>query len=306
MATRTDDSRNYFDPRQLSELRGLKLRARRIMEGLVAGLHRSPFHGFSVEFAEHREYAPGDDVRHIDWRVFGRTDRFYVRRFEQETNFDCCLLVDCSESMQFRSDLAALTKFEYGQLLATALAWLIIRQRDRAAVALFDDEIREHVAASAAPAHLHRLIAVMSDAKQDRPSAIGNAIHQLANRLNRRSVVIVISDLFEPLDSVDGALKHLRHRGHDASLVQVIDPAEQDFPYDHPTRFCGLESMNDHAIDPRALAKAYRHEFEAFQRSMGAAARRLGIDHTLIRSDTSLDHAVTKALTARRALAGSG
>lgn len=305
MRPKAGASRNYFDPEVLSELRGLELRARRVMEGLVAGLHKSPFQGFSVEFAEHREYAPGDDIRHIDWRVFGRTDRHYVRTFEQETNFDCYVVIDSSESMQFKADDEALTKLEYAQLVAVALGWLVVRQRDSAGLAVFDKNVAELVAPSNAAAHVHRLIEVLATARTDRPSAIGSSLHELARRIGRRSVVVVLSDFFEEHDSMQTGLRHLRHAGHDVSLLQVVDAAEEDFPFDQPTLFRGMESLADHAVDPRSLAKAYRDEFAQHQHELQFACKRLGIDHTLARTGEPLDAAIRRCLRSRRQSPGA-
>ncbi len=305
MRPKAGDSRNYFDPRVLSELGGLELRARRIMEGLVAGLHKSPFQGFSVEFAEHREYSPGDDFRHIDWRVFGRTDRYYVRTYEQETNFDCYIVVDSSESMQFQSEPSALSKFEYSQMLAVALGWLVLRQRDSAGLCLFDREVCDMVPTSNAPAHIHRMIESIDTARTSEVSAIGSSLHSLTRRLPRRGVVVVLSDLFEEHDTLLGGLKNLRHAGHDVSLVQIVDPAEQDFPFDGPTLFRGMESLADHSVDPRSLAKAYREEFAAFQKQLRFSCQRQGIDHTLVRTEESVDTAIARCLRARRLLAGA-
>ncbi len=305
MRPKAGDSRNYFDPNVLSELGGLELRARRVMEGVVAGLHKSPFQGFSVEFAEHREYAPGDDIRHIDWRVFGRTDRYYVRTYEQETNFDCYIVVDSSESMQFQSDNSPLSKFEYAQILSVALAWLVVRQRDAAGLTLFDREVTETIPTANAPAHLHRLISAVDSARTTETSEIGSSLHSLARRLPRRGVVLVLSDLFEEHDRLVSGLKHLRHAGHDISLLQIVDPAEQDFPYDSPTLFRGMESLDSHSVDPRSLAKAYREEFDEFQNRLRFSCQRLGIDQTLVRTNEPVDHAIARCIRARRQLAGS-
>lgn len=305
MRPKAGGSRNYFDPRVLSELRGLELRARRIMEGLVAGLHKSPFQGFSVEFAEHREYSPGDDFRHIDWRVFARTDRYYVRTYEQETNFDCYVVVDSSESMQFKSDDSAVSKFEYAQLLAVALGWLVLRQRDGAGLCLFDREVTDFVPPSNAPAHLHRIIDMLDVARTSEASAIGSSLHSLTRRLPRRGVIMVLSDLFEEHDALIGGLKNLRHAGHDVSLLQLVDAVEQEFPYDSPTMFRGMESLADHAVDPRSLAKAYREEFNSFQKQLRFSCQRQGIDHTLVQTKEPIDTAIARSLRARRQLAGA-
>ena len=302
MRPKAGDSRNFFDPKVLSELRGLELRARRIMEGLVAGLHKSPFQGFSVEFAEHREYAPGDDYRHIDWRVFARTDRHYVRTYEQETNFDCYVVVDSSESMQFQSEETGVNKYEYAQLLAVAIGWLVLRQRDSAGLCVFDREITNFVPTSNAAAHVHRMIETFDGARTKESSAIGSCLHALSRRLPRRAVVVVVSDLFDDQEQLTSGLKLLKHGGHDVSLLQVVDPAEQDFLYDSPTLFRGMESLDSHSVDPRSLATAYREEFESQQKQLRSACHNLGVDHTLLRTEETIDAALTRCLRARRLL----
>jgi len=305
MRPKAGDSRNFFDPKVLSELRGLELRARRVMEGLVAGLHKSPLQGFSVEFAEHREYAPGDDIRHIDWRVFGRTDRHYVRTYEQETNFDCYVVIDSSESMQFKAADESLNKLDYAQLVAIALGWLVVRQRDSAGLAVFDETVSELVAPSNAAAHVHRLVDVLATVRSDRPSGIGSSLHELSRRLARRSVVVVLSDFFEEPELLRSGLRHLRHAGHDVSLLQVVDRVEENFPYEQPTLFRGMESLSDHAVDPRSLAKAYREEFTDHQHALRFACQRLGVDHTLARTHEPIDAVINRCLRARRQTLGT-
>jgi uncharacterized protein (DUF58 family) len=295
---------DYLLPETLARLQGLSLKARLIVEGYVAGLHRSPYQGFSVEFAEHREYVPGDDLRYVDWKVYGKSDRIYLKQFEEETNFACYLLLDTSESMQYRSEGAAMSKLDYARHVAAALAYLVIRQQDAAGLATFDTSVTQFVRASSRPAHLKQLFHVMEMAPASGETSVGPIFHDLAERIKKRGLVIILSDLFDDPQSILLGLKHFRHRRHDVSVMQIIDPAEQDFPFEDPTLFKGLEHLPEQMTDPRALQKAYRREFEAFLRVIRSGCRDLQMEHVLLRTDRPLDAALTSFLTARMARAG--
>ena len=214
------ESLTSIDPRTLAEIKGLRLRARHLVEGYVAGLHRSPYRGFSIEFAEHRDYAPGDDLRYVDWKVFGRSDKVYLKQYEDETNLLCYLVLDVSESMTYKSRSAALSKLEYAQCLAAALAWLVLRQQDAAGLAMFDDQIRAMVRPAGNPSHLEQILQAMENATAGKRTAIGPIFHELAQRLSKRGVVVVLSDFFDDTRSLVAGLKHFRHRRHDVMLLQ--------------------------------------------------------------------------------------
>jgi uncharacterized protein (DUF58 family) len=299
-----DDSRTYFDPLTLAKLAGLDLKARRIVEGYVSGLHRSPYAGFSVEFAEHREYAPGDDVRYLDWKVFGKTDRFYLKRFEEETNFACHLLLDASESMRYQSAAAAFSKLEYAKLVAAAVGYLVVHQQDAVGLATFDKSLTRWLAPSSRAAQLKQLVHVLEQTQPQGETAIGPILHEAAERIQRRGVVLILSDLFDDPKSVISGLKHFRHSRHDVTVLHVIDPAEQDFPFDDATRFRGLEGLPSQSVDPRTLKRAYQAEFEAFLREIGRGCRDLQIDHVLLRTDRPLDVALRSFLIQRTQRAG--
>ena len=291
--------RDYLDPQTLARLQGLQLRARLIVEGYTSGVHRSPFHGFSVEFAEHREYAPGDDLRYLDWKVFGRTDKYYLKQFEEETNLVCHLLLDTSESMRYKSEAAALSKLEYAQCAAAALAYLILHQQDSVGLVTFDREIRTLVRASSNPSHLKQLLHVMEQAAAERKTATGPIFHDLAERLKKRGIVIVLSDLFDDVDSMMTGLKHFRHRRHEVVLMHVLDPAEVDFPFEQITLFRGLEQLPDVLAEPRALRKAYLAEFGRYLRKLKTGCRMHGIDYVLLRTDQSLEVVLSSYLASR-------
>ena len=299
-----DDYRKYFDPQTLAKLAGLDLKARLIVEGYLTGLHKSPYSGFSVEFAEHREYSPGDDVRYVDWKVFGKTDRFYLKRFEEETNFACHLLLDASESMSYRSKGAAVSKLEYAQYVAASLAHLVIRQQDAVGLSTFNTSVTRFLGPSSQPAHLKQLVHVMEHTHAGGETALGPIFHDLAERIRKRGLVIILSDLFDDVGTLLSGLKHFRHRWHDVSVMQVIDPAEQDFPFEDPTRFRGLEGLPEQNAEPRALRRAYQAEFENFLKQVRGVCGDLRMDYVLLRTDRPLDIALRSFLTRRMQRAG--
>ncbi len=294
-----ESSLKYLDPQTLAKLQGLELRARLIVEGYVSGVHRSPYHGFSIEFAEHREYAQGDDLRFVDWKVYGKTDKFYLKQYEEETNLVSYLLVDTSESMRYQSEAAAMSKLEYAQCVAGALAYLVLQQQDSVGMVTFDNEIRALVRASSNPSHLKQLLHVMENTRPERKTNTGPIFHDLAERLKKRGVVVILSDLFDDVNSMLAGLKHFRHRRHEVILFHVLDPAELDFPFRQMTLFKGMEQLPDVLADPRALREAYLKEFGAFVQAVKKGCRAQHIDYVPLRTDQSLEIALSSYLASR-------
>ena len=288
-----------LDPESVARLQGLELRARYIVDGFLSGQHRSPYRGQSVEFAEHREYAAGDDLRYVDWKLFGKTDRVYLKQFEAETNLFCYLLVDSSESMQYRGPGAAMSKFEYAQCLAAALAHLIIRQRDSVGLATFDDQLQHFVAASSNPAHLDGLIHVMTQAATRGKSNLARSFEGVAARLERRGVTVVISDLLGSADSLLVGLKRLRHRRHEVIVLQVLDPAELEFPFQRATLFRGLEALPEVLAEPHGVRTAYLAALGRFLEAVQSTCRMCQADYQLARTDQPLDAPLRRLLTSR-------
>lgn len=288
-----------LDPRTLADLQGLGLKARLIVEGYLSGLHRSPYHGFAAEFTEHREYVPGDDLRYVDWKVYGKSDRYYLKQFEEETNFACYLVLDTSESMAYRSDEAAVSKLEYAQYIAAALAHLIVQQKDAVGLVTFDRSVTQFVRASSQASGLQQLFHVMDRSPATGDSAMGPVFHDLAERIKKRGLIVILSDFFDEMDDMVLGLKHFHHRRHDVSLLQVIDPAEQSFPFENPTLFKGLEELSEQLIEPRSLRDAYLREFESFLSGLRRCARDLKMDHVLMRTDAPLDVALSGFLQSR-------
>ena len=293
-------AQNYLDPKTLARLEGLQLRARLIVEGYVAGVHRSPFHGFSIEFAEHREYTPGDDLRYLDWKALGRTDKYYLKQFEEETNLICHLLLDTSESMSYRGPQAAMSKLEYAKCAAAALAYLVLQQQDSVGLATFDREIRSLVRPSSNPSHMKELLHVMERAEAERKTATGSIFHELAERFKKRGIVVILSDLFDDVGAILAGLKHFRHRRHEVILMHVLDPAELDFPFRQTTLFRGLEDLPQLLVEPLALRRAYLDEFNKFLHRVKEGCRKHRIDYVCLRTDQSLEVVLSSYLASRR------
>lgn len=269
----------------------LEVTAANLVEGAISGLHRSPYHGFSVEFAQHREYTWGDELKHVDWKVFARSDRFYVKQYEEETNLQAVVMLDSSESMLFKGDDAAVSKYEYGATLAAGLAFLLLRQQDSIGLTLFDEQVRQRLPISAHPAQLRRMLQVMADVEIHGESGPTQVFHQLAEEMRRRGVVFIVSDLFMPTEEVLEGIRHLRHRRHEVVVLHVLDHAELTFPYQDNTRFEGLENLPHLLSDPRSLRDAYLEEFNAFREAVEGGCQNARADYVLV--DTSLPPAQT-------------
>jgi uncharacterized protein (DUF58 family) len=282
----------------------LELRARYIVDCYLSGKHRSAHRGHSVEFTEHREYSIGDDLRYVDWKVFGKTDKVYLKQFEAETNLYCHLLVDVSESMCYQSDSAALSKLEYGQCLAAALGYVVLRQRDSVSLATFDDEVRQVVRESSNPAHLRQLTAVLDQADPCRKSQLGGVLHELSKRLLHRGVVVIISDLLGDVDSLLSGLKHLRHERHELLVLHLLDPAEVDFPFQRTTLFQGLEALPEVLTEPRGVRRAYLAALDDFLERIQAGCRSLQVDYRLVQTNEPFDATLRHLLTSRSARRG--
>ncbi|MBX7075345.1 MAG: DUF58 domain-containing protein [Pirellulales bacterium] len=298
-----ENYQKYLSPQTLASIQGLELRARLIVEGYVSGVHHSPYHGLSIEFAEHREYVPGDDLRYVDWKVFGKTDKVYLKQFETETNLVTYLVLDTSESMRYQSSGAALSKLEYAKTAAAALAYLVLQQQDSIGLATFDSELRTVVRPSSNSSHLKQILHVMEETAPQRKTATGAILHDLAERFKKRGLVVVFSDLFDNLTATLAGLKHLRHRRHDVIVFHVLDPAELDFPFERVTLFKGMEQLPEVVADPRSIRKAYLEEFGKFVRSVELGCRHQRIDYVQLRTDQPLDLALSSYLASRMAKA---
>ena len=293
------DYKRYLDPKVLAKISGLELRARLLVEGYFSGLHRSPFCGASVEFADYRQYVQGDDFRHIDWKVYARTDKHYIKQYEQETNMTCVLVVDCSESMSYRSDRAPMAKHGYATSIAAALAYLALRQQDSVGLVLFDEQITAYVRPSNHPAHwkvlLHELVGATGPGK----TSIRAVLDDVADRVGRRCMVVVISDLFDDAAEILAGLKHLRYRRNETLVFNVWDPAELTFPFAGPTRFEGLEATDTLLTEPRLLRRRYLAEVEHFIAHLRRGCREMQVDYEVFDTAGALDTAISAYLATR-------
>ena len=271
-----------------------------VVEGYVAGMHPSPYHGFSVEFAEHREYVPGDDIRHVDWKVWSKTDKLYLKQYEEETNLLMYLLLDTSESMSYASG-NNVTKLQYAQFIVAALAYMILQQQDSVGLVVYDDAVRRYLKPAGQPSQLKELLHLLDVTPAREKSDLGLVFNDLAERFKKRGIVVVFSDLFDDAARIMTGLKHFRHRRHEVIIFHILDPAEIDFPFRDPTLFKGLEGMADIMTDPYALKRAYQAELQSFLREMEKGCRMVDIDYVPLRTDQSLDIPLTSYLASRSA-----
>ena len=251
------DSARYLDPAVIARIQRLDLRTRLIVEGFISGLHRSPYQGFSVEFAQHREYVPGDDVRHIDWKVFARSDRYYIKQYEEETNLRCVFLVDVSESMKYGG--TRLTKYDYAASITASLALLLLRQQDAVGLCTFDEDLRTVLPPSARTGHINSIVHVLEEDSRRllAKTSLEHICHKVAEKLDHRGMVCIVSDLLEDEDGLLRGLRRLVHRGHDVMVLHVMDASELTFPFQGNTRFRGMEASGDLIAEPRSLREGY-------------------------------------------------
>lgn len=298
-------SMHLLDPARLNELVGLELKARLIVEGYLSGSHRSPFRGFSVEFAEHREYVPGDDLRYVDWKVYGKSDRIYLKQFDEETNFACTILFDASESMLYQSARSAVTKLEFARWLSAAIAYLVIRQRDAVGLVTYDREIRDYLSPTSTAAQLREICRLLEAVPGSGETTLGHILPLVAERMSRRGVVVIVSDFFDDFTLLERGLRQLSFCRHDVLLLQVIDPAEREFPFDEPTLFEGLENWGNLQSNPKAIRKAYQQEFEQHLARLRGLARDLRFDYLCLRTDQPPTPALGALLGQRKARRGA-
>ena len=302
--TQIKQYRKYLDPRLLARVAGLDLRARLIVEGLMSGMHRSPYQGISVEFAQHRPYSPGDDIRHVDWKVLAKTDRIYLKQYQEETNLQLVLVVDTSQSMTYGSvgdRSAPWTKLDHAAAIAASLSYMALGQQDAVGLVVADSELRRFLRPANSPGQWRNVIKELSQATRERPTKIGRVLEQTAEKLNHRSLVLVLSDFFDDLAQVQRGLRHLRHRRHEVIVFQVLDPNEVTFPFDDPTLFEGLEAAGNLLTDPKSLRDSYLQQLQIATEKLQKDCRSMRIDFARMNSGDSLDVALSSFLATRSA-----
>jgi uncharacterized protein (DUF58 family) len=261
-------------------------------------MHKSPYHGFSVEFAEHREYVAGDDIRHVDWKVWSKTDKYYLKQYEEETNLLTYLLLDTSESMGYASG-DNVTKLQYAQFVAAALAYMVLQQQDSVGLVTFDERLGRYLRPSSQPTHLRELFHLMDVTPARQKTDAGVIFHDLAERFKKRGMVVILSDLLDDVSRILAGIKHFRHRRHEVIVFHILDPAEVDFPFRETTLFKGLEGLPEVLTEPYALRKAYQEELGSYLDELKKGCQMINIDYVPLRTDQDLDTALSSYLASR-------
>jgi len=293
-------SNRYFDPEGLSRVGGLEFVARQVVEGFLTGRHRSPYHGFSVEYLDHRSYTPGDDLRTIDWKILARTDKYHVKLFEDETNLRATILLDCSRSMAFQS--GEVSKLVYGSYLAAALAYLMLHQNDAVGLVLFDAAVREYLPPRARKTQFRRILEVLDHSHSKQDTDGGAVLHDVAERIHRRGLVIVISDLIDDVAKIANGLQHFRHNRHEVIVFHVMDDAELTFPFDRLTRFKDMEGAGRLTANPKALRNRYLTRINTFLENLKGVCFERNISYELACTSEAYDQFLAAYLEKRSRL----
>lgn len=294
----TTDYRQLLQPQVVSRLSNMELRARLVVEGFITGLHKSPYHGFSVEFAEHRPYMPGDEIRHIDWKIYGKTDRYYIKQFEEETNLKSYLILDASRSMDYAT-AGNIRKLEYASYLVASLAFMMIKQQDAVGLAVFDEKITTYLPPHATRGYLRQILVTLERLKAGNRTGAGKSLHQVAERLRRRGLVIVVSDLLDDPSEVIAALKHFRYKKNEVIVMHVLDPLERSFAFGDDAVFKDLETEEQLMTQPWQIQKAYQQEMRSFLERYKKECRENYIDYVLLDTATPFDVALLEYLAKR-------
>lgn len=295
------DYRQYLQPETVSRLKGMDLRARLVVEGFIAGMHKSPYHGFSVEFAEHRQYMPGDSIRDIDWKVYAKSDRFYIKQYEEETNLKGYLLLDCSRSMAYRSG-GSVTKFDYAGMLCGALSYMMLRQRDAVGLVTFDQQIRRYIPPRSRTGHLHVLLNEVGSQQPSQLTDVGSALHGMAERIRRRGLVVILSDLLDEPEKIISGLKHFRHNRHEVIVFHILDPRERDFNFGQEAIFKDMETGEEITTLPYQIRREFAKQVSAYADKIASACRQSNIDYHPIDTATTFDKALYAFLAKRERL----
>jgi uncharacterized protein (DUF58 family) len=290
---------NYFDPLVLAKIANMSLRARHVVEGLLSGLHQSPYRGYSVEFAEHREYAPGDEIRRIDWKAYGKFDRYFVKEYEEETNLRAYLLLDASASMDYGSE--GIRKFDYGCYLAVSLAYLMLRQGDDVGLITFGAQVQRYIPPRSGLKHLQALTSLLEATQPQGETRLEQVLREVAGKIKKRGMIIVMSDLFDAPEMVLRTLKYFRHRRNEVMVFHLLDKNELEFPFERLTMFEDIEDATSRLLaDPRAIREAYLQQLQGFIEDYRRSCRRERIDYNLFPTTTPLDVALTRYLARRQ------
>ena len=294
-----NDSLKYLRPEVAAQLANMELRARLVVEGFLTGLHKSPYHGFSVEFTEHRQYMPGDEIKHVDWKAYAKTDRYYIKQFEEETNLKSYIILDASGSMGYGSE-GHLKKIQYASYVAAALAYLMTEQRDAVGLTIFDESVRTSLPPKATRPYLRQLLRELERLQPGQKTGMARALHKVAEGIKRRGLVIILSDLFDDPASVITAFKHFRYRGHEVIIMQILDPLERSFAFGGDAVFRDLETREELITQPWHIEKAYREALRGFIDRYKKECLDNNIDFVLLDTSTPFDKALFEYLNKRK------
>jgi len=295
------DYRKYLDPEIVSKLKGMEMRARMVVEGFITGLHKSPYHGFSVEFAEHRQYMPGDSIRDIDWKVYAKSDRYFIKQYEEETNLKAYLLLDCSASMAYSSG-DRITKLDYAGLVCGALSYMMLRQRDAVGLVTFDEKMRKYIPPRSKSGHMHILLNEIANQKPSETTNVGSTLHEMAERIKRRGLVVILSDLLDDAENIISGLKHFRYNRHEVIVFHILDPRERDFAFPREAVFKDMETGEEMTTLPYQIKKDFALQVQAFSDEIAKACRQSNIDYYPIDTSMPFDKALYAFLAKRERL----
>lgn len=292
------DYKKYLEPQTIAQLKNIELRARLVVEGFITGLHRSPYHGFSVEFAEHRQYQTGDELKYIDWKVFGRTDKYFVKQFEEETNLRSIIALDASASMKYASK-GNISKFEYASYLSGALAYLMIKQRDAVGLALYDNKLNKYLPPNSKQSYVYEILRTLAATDPSNETGTSQSLDELAERIKRRGLIIIFSDFFDDTYSVINALKHFRHKNHEVIAFHILDPREIDFNFGFSANFKDMETGEEIVTQPFQIQQAYKSTLKNHIETIKKECYGHNIEYQLINTSETLDHALREFLAKR-------
>ena len=292
---------NYLDPKTLERIKRLDVRARLVVEGFITGQHQSHYHGFAVEFATHREYSPGDDLKHIDWKVWSKTDRLYIKEYEEETNLKCTILLDCSKSMRYGSKAnPPWSKFDYAATASASLAYLLQQQQDAVGLVTFDHKVERNLPPSSHPSHLKRMLHELEQVTPDDTTDIASVFPELARQIRKRGLIVLVSDLFLDLPTLAESLRQFRLRKHEVVVFHVLHADEVNFPFQDNTLFKGLEVDQQLHAEPRALRNSYLEVLQDYLTKVKKVCATSGIDYVPMNTDEPLDAALAGYLAFRQ------
>lgn len=294
-----EQSLKYLKPEVVAQLANMELRARLVVEGFITGLHKSPYHGFSVEFTEHRQYMPGDEIKHIDWKAYGKTDKYFIKQFEEETNLKSYIILDASRSMDYSSN-GHLRKVEYASYIAAALSYLMVEQRDAVGLTIYDEKVQTSLPPRATKLYLKQLLKELENLKPGNKTNTAESLHYVAEQIKRRGLVIILSDLFDDPAKVTTAFKHFRHKGNEVIVMQVLDPMERSFAFGTDAVFKDMETNEELTTQPWHIQKAYQQSMKEFLDYYKKECRENNIDYVLLDTSMPFDKALFEYLNKRR------